>query len=223
MRFRLAIVIILISTLCFAGTQQTSSTLASAIITQVRANINESAAEFWTDDEIIQWINDGIKDIVRKTHCYQTTESINLIANQIEYTVTTSAYLIVKAVHYIDSDSKSHALELSSPNLVGREEDVEEPEYYYDWAGKVGVFPALPAIDGETITLYLVTLPTDITSSDNIPTPHPYDTAIVYYVTARAFAKDRQFAKAGAYERKYEAELDRLKAELVPMSERPVK
>jgi hypothetical protein len=202
------------------GTQQTSGVLASEIITQVRANINEATAEFWSDADLLQWVNDGIKDIAKKTSCYQTIESIDLVASQVEYTITTTNYIKVDAVHYV-SPNKTSALQLSSPNLVGRVEDVEEPEYYYDWAGKIGAFPVLPTRTTETLNLYIVPMPATIISSAAIPTPEPYDLALVYYVTARAWWRDRQMAKWAQAMAAYDAELQRLKVSLVPMSERP--
>lgn len=202
------------------GTQQTSGVLASEIITQVRANVNEATAEFWSDTDMLQWVNDGIKDIAKKTSCYQTIESIDLVSGQVEYPITTTNYIKVDAVHYV-SPNKTSALQLSSPNLVGRVENVEEPEYYYDWAGKIGAFPVLPTRTTETLNLYIVPMPATIISSAAIPTPEPYDLALVYYVTARAWWRDRQMAKWAQAMAAYDAELQRLKVSLVPMSERP--
>ena len=220
---RFLIIILLIPCLCYAGTQQASGLLASNIVTQVRANISEPTAGFWTDEQIVQWINDGIRDIVKRTGCFQAIEAIDLVSGQVEYSITTANYTTILAVHYIDVNGNTNGLELSSPIMVGRAEDVEEPEYWYDWAGKIGVFPAVPTRTTETINVYLIPTPALIISSDAIPTPEPYDTALSIYVTAKAWAKDRQSAKYAQAMQVYEAEMTRLKADFVPMPEKPIR
>ncbi len=69
---RLIILLILFfAGLCFAGSQQTSSTLASAIITNARYYLNEDsgdANEFFDDTELLRWVNDGMKDLAAKAH-----------------------------------------------------------------------------------------------------------------------------------------------------------
>lgn len=214
------IVVLFISVSAYAGSQQTSSTLASAIITDARAYLNESTASFWSDAELLQFLNDGMVDIVSRSHCLETTEDINLVADQLEYTIT-STYIVVKAVHYVDSDSEIKGLAQRSPNKVGKPEIVDEPKYWYDWAGKIGVYPVLTSVTTEKVTLYLITRPTAIASNANVTTPAIYDKALTLYIVAQAWAKDRQMGKYNQTMALYQAELDRYRQDLLKVSEEP--
>jgi len=201
----------------FAASQQTSSTTAQSIVDDARAYLNESSAAFWDDTDLLQWLNDGQIDIVANTHCLQSTESVDLIASTIEYSIT-STYTTVKAVQYVDSDSKVWALKRGSPDHVGSDAisrlKLTKPTYWYEWAGKIGVYPALTSVTTETVTLYIVTRPTAITLTDSVTVPALYDKALTLYVVAQALYRDKQTARAGQYEAKYMAELARARSDL---------
>jgi len=208
------IAVLLISAYAFAGSHQTSSTLASAIIVNARVYLNETTATFWTDVEMLQWLNDGTIDIVSRSHCLETTEDISLIANQVEYSVV-GDYIVVKSVRYIDSDSNERGLLIGEPSAVGRIEDVSKPVYWYDWAGKVGVYPVLDSVTTEKVTVYLITRPAAVASGAAVTTPAIYDKALTLYIVAQAWAKDRQMGKYAQAIGRYHAELDRYRQDLL--------
>jgi hypothetical protein len=208
---------ILIAVSVFASSQQTSSTTAQVIINNARTYLNESSASFWTDTEMLVWVNDGMEDIVTRTHALETTESVSLVADTIEYTIT-STYITVKAVHYVDANSKVWGLKKGSPEHLGTdafsEMQLEVPAFWYDWGGKVGVYPSLSSVTTETVTVYLVTRPTAIIISANVTTPAIYDKALTLYVVAQAWAKDRQTARYAHFMGMYMQELDRIRGDL---------
>ncbi len=198
----------------FAGSQQTSSTPASTIITNARYYLNEEAGaanEFFSDTELLRWVNDGMRDIAAKSHCTETTESVDLAADTVEYSLTTN-YIAVKGVVYINADGESLGLLEGNVRSIG-EPDSEEPAYWYEYAGKVGVYPALASRTTETVTVYLVTRPSDISSSADITTPAVYDTALTLYVVAQGFLKDRKFGSYAQIMSLYQGEIDRYRAE----------
>lgn len=201
----------------FSSSQQTSSTTAQSIINDARAYLNESTAAFWDDTDLLQWLNDGMVDIVTTTHCLQTTESVTLIASTIEYSLT-STYTTVKAVQYIDSNSKVWALKRGSPEHVGSDaisrQDLTIPSYWYEWAGKIGIYPALSSVTTETVTVYLITRPTAITISSDVTTPAIYDKALTLYIVAQALWRDRQTARSGQIMGLYSQELARARGDL---------
>jgi hypothetical protein len=151
-------------------------------------------------------------DIVSRTHCLEATESINLASSTIEYSVT-STYLTVKAVHYVDASSNVWALKKGSPSSVGQNIGADAPMYWYEWGGKVGVYPTITRTT-ETITVYYITRPTAIASSANVTTPAIYDTALTYYVAAHAHLKDRQTGRYAQMMGLYLQELERLRGDL---------
>ena len=200
------------SSWCFAASQQTSSTAASTIINRAESLVNDSDNDLSSSAEMLVWLNDGMVDIVSRTHCLEATESIDLATSTVEYTVT-STYLTVKAVLYVDSDSKTWALKKGSPSSVGQNTAVTIPTYWYEWGGKVGVYPTITRTT-ETITVYYITRPEAIVSTDSITIPAIYDNALTLYVAAQAHFKDRQTGRYAQLMGLYLQELARLKSEL---------
>jgi len=200
------------SSWCFAASQQTSSTAASTIINRAESLVNDSDNDLSSAAEMLVWLNDGMVDIVSRTHCLEATESIALATSTVEYTVT-STYLTVKAVLYVDSDSKTWALKKGSPSSVGQNTAVTIPTYWYEWGGKVGVYPTITRTT-ETITVYYITRPEAIVSTDSITIPAIYDNALTLYVAAQAHFKDRQTGRYAQLMGLYLQELARLKSEL---------
>jgi hypothetical protein len=295
------ILVLFASVTVYAASQQTSTTTAQTIVDNVETLLNDTDNRMWTEGELLQWLNDGMVDIVSRSQCLQTTETIELVSNQLEYAVT-STYLTVKAVQYIDSDAGRKALLKGSPMSVGLVEDVDEPVYWYDWAGKIGAYPVdsitptatdtqitfafvdsdpdtitdsgsgfltagfeagmqisvsgstsndgvytiasavagtitLVATDeltaeiaGDTVTIkdtealavYLITRPTAIIISGTVTTPAIYDTALTYYIVAKAWQKDLKHAKYLQTMALYEAEMQRLRQDLNDFPAQPI-
>lgn len=91
--------------IAFAGSQTTSTSTAATLITQVRAYLNESAASFWTDAELLQWLNDGTLDIATRTNAIETSEVKTLGLANSTYPLT-SSFISVKNVVYKSYNEK---------------------------------------------------------------------------------------------------------------------
>lgn len=217
------LIVFLVASLVFAGSQQTSSTTAATIILNARAYLNdEKSSPFQSDANLLQWLNDGLVDLVSRSHCLETTEDISLVADQTEYSIVGS-YIVVKAVHYVNSSSATKSLIRGAPESVGLVGNVGEPAFWYDWAGKIGAYPALTSVTTEKITVYLVTRPTAITSTDAVTVPAIYDKALTMYVVAQAWAKDRQAGKYDQAMSLYQAELDRYRQDFLSVPKEPAR
>jgi len=195
-----------------AATQQTSSTTAATIIDRAESIVNDSDNDLSSSAELLVWLNDGMIDIVARTHCLEATESIDLATSTLEYSVT-STYVTVKAVLYKDSAGTFWALKKGSPSSVGQNTAADAPMYWYDWGGKIGIYPTITRTT-ETITVYYITRPTAIASSGTVTTPALYDTALTYYVAAHAFLKDRQTGRYAQLMGLYLQELARIRGDL---------
>lgn len=212
---------LLISTVAFAASQQTSSTTAASIINRAEIFLDDTNNDVWTAAELLQWLNDGQRDIVLRTHCLEATEEVSLVANTIEYAIS-STYSKVRAAIYVDASSPPmyKALRRGSPYNIGNlPEDWNEaaedvPVFWYDWGGMIGIYPFLASVTTETVKLYLVTRPTDITSTDNITIPAIYDTALVYYIVAQARLRDLSPGTHNYLMSTYITELERIKQDL---------
>jgi len=141
----------LIAGIAFGGSQQTSSTLSSTIITNARYHLNEATASFWSDAELLVWVNEGTKDIVARTRCLESSESVTLLENTVEYALT-GPYLDVSTVVYIDRNGVKKGLVKKNPQSIGHSNDVV-PLWWYEWNGSVGVFPALDLITDANLAI----------------------------------------------------------------------
>ncbi|MBW1983370.1 MAG: hypothetical protein JRI53_01515 [Deltaproteobacteria bacterium] len=220
-KISIIIIALFITVSAFAGSQQTSSTTAETIIENARSYLSGTGSDvFWNDERLLRWLNDGLVDLVSRSHCLENTEDISLIANQTEYAIT-STYIVVKAVHYVSATGVSKALIRGAPESVGLVSNIGEPAYWYDWAGKLGAYPALTGVTTEKITVYLVTRPEAIIISASIPIPAIYDKALVMYVVAQAWAKSNQMEKSAKIMALYQAELDRSRQDFLTMPKEP--
>lgn len=134
--FLLATIITLIPSMIFAGSQQTSSTTVGTIVDDVRYYLNDTTEDFWTNDELIRWMNAGIINIAARTECLDKIETIALVQDQLEYLITED-YITVKSVKY----NKDKGLIMGSPIGIGHCADLAEPTYWYEWNNKVGIYP----------------------------------------------------------------------------------
>jgi len=139
------------STISFSASQQTSSTTAATIIDRVEARLNDADNRMWAAGDLLTWLNEGMLDIVTRTNCLETKETLFLDTNTIEYSVT-STYITIKAVQYVDANHYTYSLKKGSPSSVGQNVAVTIPTYWYDWGGKVGIYPALTALANSSST-----------------------------------------------------------------------
>ena len=148
----LVLVLFLWATVAFGASQGTSSTAASTVIDRAEVWLNDSDNRFWSAGELLQWLNDGMVDIVTRSHCLEGTETIFLDTDVIEYSIS-ATYLTVKAIQYVDADHKSWGLVKGSPASVGQNTAVTIPTYWYSWEDKVGIYPALTALANSASTI----------------------------------------------------------------------
>jgi len=220
MKKLIALIVLLFSLNAYAASQDVSSTTAASIIDDVEVILNDSNNRMWSPGSLLQWLNDGMLAIATRSYCLEATESIDLATDTLEYSVT-SDYITIVAVLYTDSDGDTYALRKGSPMSVGIIDDPGESVYWYDWGGKIGVYPTITRTT-ETITAYYITRPTAIISSANVTTPAIYDIALTHYITAQAWLRDRTYAKYVQAMALYNAELDRLRQDLNSFPKRPI-
>ena len=139
-RFLYTLLLLFFTASVFAGSQATSSTAASTIITNVRFKLNETSEVFWEDDELLIYLNEGTKNIVGRTRCLEGTEDVTILQNTVEYALT-GPYISISTVVYNDPNGVKKGLLRKNPQSIGHSRD-QEPSFWYDFNGKVGIFPA---------------------------------------------------------------------------------
>jgi hypothetical protein len=187
----------------YAGSTATSGITAQDIIDRVRRDLNETTAGFWTDTELIQWIDEAVREVVYRTRCLESgVSNIIVIEDTRSYSIT-SSFLDIEKVEYDMglSDSTVHKTQIYDLDRVpfsnlryGHEKERGDPKVFSVWADTLYIWP-IPRSDqsGNTLYLYQVPLPSGVTnSSSQIETPSYFDIAILHYVKGRALLKDGQ-------------------------------
>ena len=189
----------------YPGSQYVSSTTADEIITQARYLVNEPTASFWNGTEMLQWVNDGILDIVSKTWCLGQTEAITLVADTLEYTLASDYITIITA--HLTLAGVTKALLKGHPAMVGHVQNPSEIVYWYEWDGKIGLYPTMSDVTGYTCSCYQVAVPSVLTITDNSPLPAWFDDPLTTYVVAMALFKDNEMGTYQTAMAKYEQEI----------------
>jgi hypothetical protein len=201
----------------YAGTQTASTQTTTTITTRVRALLNEATAGFWDDTHILQWINDAQRDIVSKTWCIGANETITLLNSTLEYAIVND-YTTLISCQYLESAAPVKSLLKGHPSMVGHVPDPGEPVYWYEWDGKIGVFPLVADATGMTVSLYQVPVLADLAAGNTLTIPFIFDDAVVFYATAMALYRDNELSTAQETLRIYETAISRFTQE---MEEKP--
>jgi len=209
-----------------------SLSLANAI-TEVRSNLNEATAVFWSDAEITSWIQEGTRVFSSKTLMVEDTQDITLVAGQLKYAVGDEAFIgdMIEpyAAIYFDGTSTYKGLIKIHPRQIGNVAlaTAGPPKYYTMHDRMVYVFPMTSAAivaGGGVISMLHAKETDDITALTD-----EYQHLAVIYATAKAKQKDQKFQEAGillsqfyqevAYERndKHAREVDSLDKFKIPV------
>ena len=169
------------------GTSATSGMDGQDVITAVRDLLNEAQPAFWTDTQLLKWINDGITDIVGKTWCIADSETITLLTDTVEYALANDTIATVSVVY-----NSEKGLVVGHPSMLGNVHDIGEPLYYYIFNNKCGIIPkpAL-AINGNTCEVYQIPLPSAIAVDGDVIIPSYLDDCLQMYVSWKALYSGR--------------------------------
>jgi hypothetical protein len=224
----LILLICFISIFVYAGSQQASTAIASAIIQRSRAYLNDptiyggTQKRIWNDTELLQWLNDGTLDIATRTQCLEDIETETLTANTSTYTLSNN-FIAIKSVIYKEAAGSEWTLQkgdllglTGTPSFGYQKNMTGAPKYWTQWGNTVIVYP-IPdtGAASDTIDVYLVKRPAVVISSAAVLVPAIYERALTLYVTSQALFKDSKFAKARNFMNEYFAELDRYRADYV--------
>ena len=196
-----------------------SSRLVSALVTEVRYNLNEKTADFWSDSELSAHVSEAVQNVQSRTRSIKASQTTTLTAGTTEYAIS-SNYITIEGVIYQSGLTEYIALLRGNRTLVGHlDADFEEPKYWYEENATVIVFPIMDTDDvtttGNTIYITYIPMQAVLSSTSTIPTPASYDKAIIQYATGKALMKVPDSALSETFYNRYEAELDRFRIDFL--------
>lgn len=146
------------------------------IIDAVRERLDEVQASQWTDLSLKRWLNEGLRDLGRKTKHIKDTTTFTTVAGQAEYTLA-AGILEVEMAFYATGDGRQ--VNLTARSFAGmnavwgqyRDQAGGDPAMFTLWGVppnlKFRLFPA-PGSSGKTVTVYVSRLPATITEDNTI-------------------------------------------------------
>lgn len=167
---------------------------------ELRERLNELNARQWSDSILNKWINEGARDLARRTECIRDRATINLVVGTQEYTGPTDAIRIHR-VEYRESD-RTITLEYRDFNSMDQvwwtaQRDTEGiPGLYTMWGMppslKLVLFPT-PSVASTTLTVYYYRYPANVQSDmSTVECPEGWYDAIVTYAEMMALRRDDQ-------------------------------
>lgn len=166
------------------------------------------------------WLNEGVREVLLDTHCYVAKATMNLSANVGDYDLPTT----ILAIHdiYVTSGGEDGMFERVSADEILRRRRADAAvaatgttRYYaVNGANMLMVYPTPAAAD--TITIYYVPRPTELSSSAHDPSsttyggvPVEYHKAIEFYALAEGadYDDDSSSAQGERYRALYERQI----------------
>lgn len=168
--------------------------------TSVRDRLDEAVAIHWSDAQLNSWINEGARDIARRTETLQDKEVIAVLANTREYTIPASVLRIHRAEFKVTGDNNIYPLEFRAFNAMDsiwwtqQGVTTSTPLLYTVWGSnpnnKVVIYP-VPAQAG-ALTLFVYRLPVVAEEDgDEVEVPGGWDDLCVDYAEYHALRRDR--------------------------------
>ena len=155
---------------------------------------------FYNNDEINDWINEGQREIARKTQSLTETAYINTEKGQTEYTLPDD-FLNEMFIKF----NGEKLYETSKERAIEEGEKLEGYHYYYIWDNSL-FLTFEPGISEMYIGYFRV--PTDMTEDLDTPDiPTKFQDALVDYGVYKAKMVDRMFNEAEVFKRDFNDKL----------------
>lgn len=171
----------------------------SQLIADVRSHLDEATAAQWSDAEITRWLNEGQRDVARRTEVLQATATIPVTAGQQNYVAPADMLRIHRVEHTNTGDPTIWALEYRDWHAMDQvwwsQQAVTQarPVWYTLWGFPPNVNIVLypkPHTNG-SLKVFYYKLPADLVNpTDTTQLPNGWDDLLVLWCEHVALRKD---------------------------------
>jgi len=190
---------------------------AQTLITDVRRELVEISASYWTDAELLRHINRAELDFTNKTRILEDTAQLSLQQGRLDYPLPQN-WLSARAVFFkvVNADGTFRwkrlyptNLEKNSqtrPNFLATETtDQGTPTRYWIWGRALWLDRAPDLENSTTLLLFFKSKPIPLTFvTDSINLDDSLSEAITAYILWKAWAKEQEFDRADAQQLTYD-------------------
>ena len=170
--------------------------LVSELLTQTRSVLQDADANYWTDAELLDYYNSGLRSIASERIEEPTTKDVATIDG-------TNVYTVSGVLRYISiKDSNNVDRPLYPDDGTGEDDTYGVIVQDYDT-----IYVNSPST-GVTLTIKNISLPDDAVATDTVRTGD--DTALKYYILSKAYEKEQEmenFQKSTYFLGLYQREL----------------
>lgn len=176
----------------------------TSLLTMTRDRLDEATARQWTDVQLRRWLNDGCKDLARKTEYLTERDTVAAVVSTREYSLDANILRVHRVEFTATGDSSTYPLEyvdvmnMDAFGWSARTLTSSHPYLYTIWGSipnlKLIVHPG-PSIAGNFVVYHYrlpTALATDGTADASSPEiPDGWDDLLVDYCEFRALRRDR--------------------------------
>jgi hypothetical protein len=167
-------------------------------LANVRSLLDEPAAQFWSDAELTNWINQGCAEVARRVEWKRTTAQIPVTINTQQYTAPIDVYRIYRLEFVPTSSNLTYTvefrgyMEMDQIWGINQQWPASYPLYYTLWkvppTMNIILYP-VPSQNG-TLTVYYYQEVTPASGSANIDCLSGWEDVVEDYAVYRALRKD---------------------------------
>lgn len=191
---------------------------AQTLITDVRRELVEISASYWTDAELLRHINRAELDFTNKTRILEDTAQLSLTQGRLDYPLP-SNWLSAKAVFFKVVDPATGAFRWKrlypsnlektaqqSPNFMNTGTTNQgSPQRYWVWGRSLWLDRAPDADNSTTLLLFFKSKPVPLTLvTQQLNLDDSLSEAITAYILWKAWAKEQEFDRADAQQLTYD-------------------
>lgn len=191
--------------------------LASQILQDVRRELVETSAQYWSDAELLRHLNRGELDFVNKTRILEDTAQLSLVEGRLDYSLPAnwvSARLVLHKIENSDGTftwsrlypSNLEKIAQQSANFLNTESvNRGRPIKYWIWNRSLWLDKAPNSDHDTTLYLFYKSKPSALTSSSqSINIDDSLSEALIAYILWKAWTKENELEKASAQQLIYD-------------------
>jgi hypothetical protein len=190
---------------------------AAQIISDVRKEVLELSPEYWSDAELLRYINRAQIDYANKTRLLEADAELSLVAGQLDYPLPanwTSARAVFIKILNDDGTfmwkrlypSNLEKMAQQNTNFLNNTTDNQgRPTRYWIWNRRIWMNKSPNADFATTLHLFFKSKPTPIVyATDTLSFDDELCEAITAYVLWKAWMKEQEFDRASDQQTNYD-------------------
>ena len=168
-------------------------------LSQVRSLLDEPNPQFWSNNELTNWINEACVDISRRVEWKRTKATIDVDNGTQTYTAPVDTYRIYRIEFVPDSSVNNYTvefrgyMEMDQIWGINQQWPASYPLYYTLWqvppAMQIILYP-VPSQDGTLNVFYYQQITPVVAGSDNLDCLEGWEDTVYDYTLYRALRKD---------------------------------